>query len=377
METVTTQQGRRVTLLSWKELIDPLDSGLYVRAYCPIHQGENQRSLSIHRASGWGRCFNASCLAFGLPGERSTILVVEWNPEAATRLSSRKQIQLASLSLPSPEQQNHIPSRLPPQWQQTELAVLHHLYCTGFLRRALCHPWAQAYLEARHIPLEVARTSGVGYLPAASDLPFDVHRDTRFQGMSRWCQRIIFPLGVLWSDQVVRMGFIGRTIYGWRAGIDENEHKALIDEYDRVAQAQGRPSLRRWCKTNPAGWFGYEPARFDTRVVVVEGAFDRLALLASGWSPTGVVALSGTAAQPGWFPAHVRVVVLALDADAGGMQVAPKLGHRLTQAGFQVVYCHPPQDALGKDWSERWSRVGRSGVLPLYEACARFPTSSE
>jgi len=183
---------------------------------------------------------------------------------------------------------------------------------------------------------------------------------------------MIFPLGVLWQDQVLRMGFIGRTLSGWQPGMDENEHKSLIDENDRVAQAEGRQPLRRWRKTNPAGWFDYEPAKFDPCVVVVEGAFDRLALLASGCNPTGVVALSGTAAQPSWFPAHVCVIVLALDADTAGTLVTSKLSNRLTQAGFRVVHSLPPRDTLGKDWSERWRNAGKSGVLSLYQACSHL-----
>jgi hypothetical protein len=260
----------------------------------------------------------------------------------------------------------------PPGWQQGELSTLYSLYTTGFLCRSLQHPEALAYLAARKIPPEVAYATGVGYLPAAHDLPLDLQRNDQDRWIKSFCQRIIFPLGLLWHDQVLRMGFIGRTLSCWQPGMDENEHKSFLDEYDRVAQAEGRHPLRRWRKTNPAGWFGYEPAHFDPCVVVVEGAFDRLALLASGWRPTGVVALAGTAAQPSWFPAHVRVIVLALDADTAGTLVTSKLSNSLTQAGFQVVHCLPPQDALGKDWSERWRTAGKSGILPLYQTCTHL-----
>jgi hypothetical protein len=375
VETVTTWEGRQITLLSCNELIDPSDSGSYIRSYCPIHQGENQRSLSIHRESGWGRCFNASCSAYSLPGEKSSVLVFEWNVQAANNLTARtptrpdafpQQTQKPTRAVASPQ------PKPPPNWQQEELSALYHLYATGFLCRALQHPEALAYLAARHIPLGVAQATGVGYLPAARDLPFDFQRDNQYRWISRWCQRIIFPLGVLWQDQVLRMGFIGRTLCGWQPGMDENEHKSLIDKNDRVAQAEGRQPLLRWRKTNPAGWFGYEPAHFDPCMVVVEGAFDRLALLASGCNPTGVVALSGTAAQPSWFPAHVRVIVLALDADTSGTLITSRLSHRLTQAGFQVVHCLPPRDTLGKDWSQRWRNAGESGVLPLYQACSHL-----
>lgn len=376
METVTTREGRQVILLSCNEFIDPTTSGSYIRSYCPIHQGEHQRSLSIHRESGWGQCFNVSCPAFRQPGDPSSVLVCEWNMQAAKRLTAQafapsgsplRHLQKSERAVASPQ------PTAPPDWQQEELLALYQLYATGLLHRLLRHPEALVYLATRQIPFEVARAAGVGYLPAAHDLPFDLQRGKQFRWISRWCQRMIFPLGVLWHDQVLRMGFIGRTLVGWQPGMDEHEHKVRIDEQDRMAQAQGWPPLRRWRKTNPAGWFGYQPVHFDACIVVVEGAFDRLALLASGWSPTGVVALCGTAAQPSWFPAHVHTIVLALDADTAGTLVTSKLSHRLTQAGFQVAHCLPQHDALGKDWSERWRKAGEMGLRPLSQLCSQFP----
>src|SRR5579884_2534406 len=250
METVTTREGRQVTLLSQHELIDPVEAGEYIRAYCPVHGSQNQRSLSIHRESGWGRCFNASCPAYGLPGERSTVLVVEWNTLVASHLTGQARNSadpgtLLHTEVATPPPIVRSPPKPPPDWQQEELAALYRLYRTGFLRHAVRHPWAQAYLLARHIPPEVARSAGVGYLPAAEDLPFDPWRDPQYRGVGRWCQRLIFPLGVRWHDQVLRMGFIGRTLSGWHPGMDENEHKAFVDEYDREAEAQGRQPLRR------------------------------------------------------------------------------------------------------------------------------------
>ena len=53
-------------------------------------------------------------------------------------------------------------------------------------------------------------------------------------------------------------------------------------------------------------------------LILVEGAFDRLTLLAAGFRATEVVALVGTAAQPSWFPKQVKTIILALDADEGG-----------------------------------------------------------
>src|SRR5437879_5582158 len=52
----TTRQGKIIHRLSPGDLVDPLESGERLRAYCPIHGGDHQRSLSIELATGWGFC---------------------------------------------------------------------------------------------------------------------------------------------------------------------------------------------------------------------------------------------------------------------------------------------------------------------------------
>jgi DNA primase len=102
-------------------------------------------------------------------------------------------------------------------------------------------------------------------------------------------------------------------------------------------------------------------------VTLVEGAFDRLALLSGGMKAGEVVALAGTAIRPDWFPAHVSEVILALDADAGGEQASQRLFERLERAGIHAESCPPPQDSWGKDWSERWRTMGVASMVPLFE----------
>ena|SRR5690242_21485533 len=81
MLAVTTRSGRRIEIISQSELRDPLPAGIYVRAYCHIHHSDHQRSLSINRKTGWGRCFNAACQA--------VVLVEEWNPRVAANMTHR------------------------------------------------------------------------------------------------------------------------------------------------------------------------------------------------------------------------------------------------------------------------------------------------
>jgi hypothetical protein len=41
----TTRQGKVIHLLSLGDLVDAVESGQRLRAYCPIHGGDHQRSL--------------------------------------------------------------------------------------------------------------------------------------------------------------------------------------------------------------------------------------------------------------------------------------------------------------------------------------------
>jgi DNA primase len=148
--------------------------------------------------------------------------------------------------------------------------------------------------------------------------------------------------------------------------MDEGAHKALLDK-------PGAP--RRWIKTNPAGWFGFDaPASLAEQVVLVEGGFDRLALLAAGLPTNAVIALVGTSARPIWlkqFASQVKHVVLALDADESGATAMNRLDEMFRRAGFIVTLCPSPHDQQGKDWSERFRRLGPQSIWPLYTVCTQ------
>jgi Toprim domain-containing protein len=363
----TTQRGKVIHLVSFSDLVDAVQSGERLRASCPIHGSDHQRSLSIDLGTGWGFCH--SCHA--------TVLVQPYAPIIASNQGNRygqhnaqsgfgERASAAQLHVPSvrPYLLRRVHTTTPlPQWQQEEVAALRAV--APLMRAALASSRrAQLYLTERGIPATLALASGVGYLSCAAWEQAPVSTEQQ-RLLKRWIGRIIFPLG-----SPDGQGFIGRTLLQWEPGMDENAHKALLDQ-------PGAP--RRWIKTNPAGWFGFDaPLQLAERVVLVEGGFDRLVLLAAGLPATAVIALVGTAARPAWLvrsAPQVKRVVLALDADDGGAVAMERLAEEFRRAGFIVTLCAPPQDQWGKDWGERWRRLGPQSIWPLYEVCTQHHTS--
>src|SRR5216683_2371658 len=314
MITISTHHGKQVEIVLESELRSPVAMGEHVRAYCHLHGSDHQRSLSINKATGWGRCFNAACGA--------TVLVAEWNRPVAKRLLHWYYQGLTSAAMPTyqpPSMESRHrpyvvqPMLLPPpksipQWQQDELDALRAL--DEQMRRALVDSKrARMYLHERGIPLRVALATGVGYLPSML-LNGPAMRKQRGL-LRRWADRMIFPLNS--PDGV---GYIGRSLWHWQPGMNETTHKALLE----------RPgSPKRWIKTNPAGWFGVECELLPDTIMLVEGAFDRLTLVAAGLPASQIVALVGTAVQVEWLPAQVRTVVVALDGGGRGKEATRRL----------------------------------------------------
>jgi len=206
MLTIKTHQGKEIEILLQTELDDPIDAGEHVRAYCHLHGSDHQRSLSIDKASGWGHCFNAACDA--------TVLVADWNLTLAKQLIQTHYQGLTSRPsvTTTRHQSRQVTStvvqqstRVASTWQQDELAMLQSMQ--EHMRTGLVHSArAQAYLEQRKIPLELALATDVGYLPPA--IPSNVIGCQEQKGLlHRWADRLVFPL-----SSSAGKGYIGRSL---------------------------------------------------------------------------------------------------------------------------------------------------------------------
>ena len=319
----TTQRGKVIHLVSSSDLVDAVQSGERLRASCPIHGSDHQRSLSIDLGTGWGFCH--SCHATVLVQPNASVIASSQGNRCEQRSANGDGFgdRASAEHLPVPSVRPYLLRRVRsttplPHWQQEEVAALRAVApidarSTGFIAASAAVPDRTRSSSThcpgkwRWLPLACGLGTSSGVERAAASL------------LKRWIGRIIFPLG-----SPDGQGFIGRTLLKWEPGMDENAHKALLDQ-------PGAP--RRWIKTNPAGWFGFDaPACLDERVVLVEGGFDRLVLLAAGFPANAVIALVGTAARPAWlarFAPQVKSVVLALDADDGGAVAMERLAGRV------------------------------------------------
>jgi DNA primase len=187
---------------------------------------------------------------------------------------------------------------------------------------------AQAYLEKRKIPLEVAQKVGAGFLPAnerMSGLP--VLRRFPDQG-----ERVVFP-HTLPDETVV-------SLYG----------RALTDDQGKHCHMRGAKAL-----------LNAKALKLDGDLWIVEGAFDALALMAYGVEKVvAVFGLDGFDFR--WF-AKQRKIIVALDHDEAGNRAWGKLALEAAYWGFSPVRL--PKDVLGglKDISDAWT----AGLLNLGE----------
>lgn len=234
----------------------------------------------------------------------------------------------------------------PPEKPAEEWQLLQALQLRGDLSVELETAWnAQAYLEARKIPVELACRLGVVYVVPGM-------ADQWGEWVRPWEDRLIFPLVTATGD----IGFTGRLLTHWQCCRDAAAHQARL-------HAQGH---HPWRKTGAGGWF-WDPHRLPSSnpVIVVEGPFDRLAILAEGIFDAGeIVALTGMAFQSSWL-SEVNAVLLALNHPSASKQAQTQFQHYAAwKQEARVEVARLP--AAGGNWSERWRREGAIGLQPLY-----------
>jgi len=310
------------------------EGGHVLRALCPFHGSNRQRSLRVQVHSGRFVCF--ACGAWGYMETARTHWREEQQRQAAFgRSPAHRQHLPRRRPLPPPrrppaaaagQRSAHLPASRAPAPGQPDLAQ--HL---AAFQAALPGSRGAAYLQQRGIPLALAQQLGVGY--AAPGTWPHAARDWRGG-------RVGFPHTTPDGRLV--------NLYGRAVGTAEQVPKAK--RHDHL------PGIKGYFNA-PALQAGAGP------LWVCEGPFDVLALRAVG--VPRVVAIFGV---QGWrwdWAREVRELVIALDADSAGQQQWRQLARQAALRGKQVAVL--PATAYGghKDVNEAWV----AGTLAVHTWC--------
>lgn len=294
------------------------EGGKSLRAFCPFHGSDKQRSLRVNAETGHFKCF--ACDAWGyLESARERRSDHPGGP-APRRMGNAS----------APPRQAPKPKPTPAPEPRPEIAELIERY-----RAALPGSPGEAYLAERRIPLDVAQRVGVGYAAPGQW----AHVDETGRRVRDWRRgRLVFPHTNPAGEFV--------SLYGRAVG------DTFHSDFEKGLKHDHLPGAKGYFNAQALAGAG-EP------VTVCEGAFDALALIAAG-APR-VIAIFGV---NGWrwdWAKDARALVFALDADAAGQAGFRELARAAALRGKRVAYLEP--DAYGgeKDAAAAW----RAGVLTL------------
>ncbi|MCZ6895072.1 MAG: CHC2 zinc finger domain-containing protein [Gammaproteobacteria bacterium] len=267
MTTLSLSPGGENLTLSEAELDQcrPRRMGGRIRALCPFHGSDKQRSLSIDPDNGRFQCF--ACGVWGYTQDARDRWREEHRRDAGQGRRQRR-------SSPSPARPAPVRPPQPPRPARDDLAEL-----LKGCRAALPGSLGEEYLRRRRIPIELAQRYGVGYAASGT-----------WPGRGWKWGRVVFAHTD--PDNVVI------NLYGRAVESDETAPKGLRHDHLPGAKA----------------YFNAQVLRGSGPLFIVEGAFDALALIAAGHERT--VAIFGV---NGWRWEWARAVdelIVAFDADA-------------------------------------------------------------
>ena len=125
-----TRGGYVIHLVSSSDLVDVVQCGERLRAYCPIHGSDHQRSLSIDLATGWGFCH--SCHATVLVPSMASVIASDLENSYRQRCAHNgsdgtNTAQMAQQAMHTSLVGQVRTTTLLPHWQQEEVAALKQL----------------------------------------------------------------------------------------------------------------------------------------------------------------------------------------------------------------------------------------------------------
>jgi DNA primase len=307
------------------EYVNLKRAGSDFRGPCPFHQGTH-RNFSVSPKKHMYYCFvcHEGGDVFHFLQKR---LGVEW-PAAVKMVGEKSGIEVREV-----QSRREGPDPREPLWEVNATAAA---YFQKFLWDDPLGEPARDYLMQRDISREVADQFGIGFAPREigllrnymNTLGFDearlvsagllVQADDASEPRPRFRGRLMFPI----LDSAGRnIGFGGRLIA-------QGEPKYLNSAESAVFSKGKTLYGLNWAKND---------IRREDQVLVVEGYFDVLRLMAAG--VTTVVAPMGTAltdAQAATLRKLTKNVFLLYDSDKAGLQATFRSGDELLRQGVSV-----------------------------------------
>jgi hypothetical protein len=283
------------------------EGGQVLRALCPFHGSDRQRSLRVQVHSSRFVCF--ACGAWGYMETARAQWREEQQRQAAfpRPLTRRQRVPHHRQPSPARARQPAAAARTrsadPPAPREPVPGRPDLAQQLAAFQAALPGSRGAAYLQQRGIPLALAQQHGVGFA-APGTWP---HPARDWHG-----GRVVFPHTTPEGCLV--------NLYGRAVGTAEQVPKAK--RHDHLPGAKGYFNAA----VLHAG---------DGPLWVCEGAFDALALLAAG--VPRVVAIFGVQGWRWEWAREVRELVFALDADATGQQQWRQLARQAALRGKRVA----------------------------------------
>ncbi len=323
-------------------------TGSDYRGPCPFHQGTH-RNFSVSPRKGIFYCFvcHEGGDVFRFVQKR---LGVAW-PEAVRIVGQKAGVEVKEV-----DTRREGPDAREPFWEINAAAAE---YFRAMLWDDPRAKGAREYLESREISRELAQEIGIGYAPSEiglmrtylATLGFDdarmletgllVQREEGTEPRPRFRDRLMFPI----LDAMGRhVGFGGRVL--------GNSEPKYLNSPDSPVFSKGKLLYAlNWAKNE---------IRKEDRVLVVEGYFDVVRLIAAGVR-TGVAPM-GTAltdAQVTLIRKYTKNAVLLYDNDRGGLAATFRSGDELLRQGFGVRVVTLPE---GDDPDTFVRREGAAGL---------------
>jgi hypothetical protein len=298
---------------SYQEQGSGKQSGKYLRYFCPIHGGDNQRSLSLDPETGRFQCF--SCGAWGYLAEKRQ----EWRQanRAGSSWKADRYHNLAPLNQAPATSTYTFPKIDDPPARPDLVEPLQKFH------EALPGGPGEEYLKKRGIPMEVAQKYGLGY--AAPGL---------------WPNpKKYFPQGCIVFPHT-------------------NPAREIVNLYGRaVDYGDSTPKKYRHAHLEgPRGVFNAQ-ALANQEAFITEGSFDALSLLAAGYDACAIFGVNGLR----WPWVKAQVVVFGFDQDGAG-EGWRDLAYQGTLLGKEVYFLPQETYANHNDLNAAWVATGQLDI---------------